>query len=398
MKVTVRQGDTLWNYSRWFQVPVELIFSSNPGIDANALQTGQQVAIPGYRTEDYLFQPGDTLWAIAASRGILLETIYAINPGLLPSNLQAGQSIQLPVRVTGMVVNTLRPYDYAAMSGDIGKLVDIYPFIRYSTIGSSVQGTGIPELRIGEGDRRVHMNGSVHANEWITTPVLMLHVNAYVLALTNGTSIRGLHMGPYYEMTTLSVVPMVNPDGVNLVLNGPPEEEPLRSEVLGINEGSTDFSGWKANIRGVDLNDQFPALWELEAERQQQQPAPRDYPGTAPLTEPEAQALAGLTRERDFARVLSFHTQGKVIYWGFQDLQPPESEVLANEFARVSGYTPVETVDSYAGYKDWFIQDWRRPGFTIELGQGVNPLPVAQLDEITEDSLGIFFGSFVQLD
>src|SRR5690606_173378 len=153
--------------------------------------------------------------------------------------------------------------------------------------------------------------------------------------------------------------------------HGLPAEEPYRSSVLQINQGNTDFSGWKANIRGVDLNNQFPALWELEAERRIKEPAPRDFPGPAPLTEPEAIAMAELTRESNFQRVLAFHTQGRVIYWGFENLEPPESEQLALEFARVSGYAPIRTVDSYAGYKDWFIQDWRRPGFTIELGQGV---------------------------
>ena len=140
-----------------------------------------------------------------------------------------------------------------------------------------------------------------------------------------------------------------------------------------------DFSGWKANISGVDLNDQFPANWDLERARNPKKPGPRDYGGESPLSEPEAIAMADLTRRRDFARVLAFHTQGEVIYWGFENLEPPESEVLVNEFSRVSGYEPVQTIESYAGYKDWFIQEWRRPGFTVELGTGKNPLPSASL-------------------
>ena len=105
-------------------------------------------------------------------------------------------------------------------------------------------------------------------------------------------------------------------------------------------------------------------------------------------SEPEAIAMADLTKQRDFSRVLAFHTQGRVIYWGFENLEPPESEVLVNEFSRVSGYEPVQSAGSYAGYKDWFIQDWRRPGFTVELGSGTNPLPISQFDDIYEESLG----------
>lgn len=254
-------------------------------------------------------------------------------------------------------------------------------------------GKTIPEVVIGKGSKKVHVNGSFHANEWITTPIMMTFLNDYLLALTNQQPIRGLFMQPYYNTTQLSLVPMVNPDGVNLVLNGAPEESPYREQVLAINNQNTNFSTWKANIRGVDLNNQFPANWEIEKERKEQQPAPRDYPGEAPLTEPEAVAMAELTANRQFDRVLAFHTQGEVIYWGYQNLEPPAAETIVNEFARVSGYEPVQTIDSHAGYKDWFILNWRRPGFTVELGTGINPLPLSQFDEIYEETLGIFLAN-----
>ena len=69
----------------------------------------------------------------------------------------------------------------------------------------------------------------------------------------------------------------------------------------------------------------------------------------------------------------------------------PGAEALGQEFARVSGYQLAEVpYDSgFAGYKDWFIQNFRRPGYTIEVGQGENPLPLAQFDEIYRDNLGI---------
>lgn len=200
-------------------------------------------------------------------------------------------------------------------------------------------------------------------------------------------------MNPYYTQATLSVVPMVNPDGVNLLINGLPEEEPYRSRVLEINNGSTNFSNWKANIRGVDLNNQFPAKWDIEAARKPDQPAPRDYPGPKPLSEPESIAMANLTRNRNFNRVNAYHTQGEVIYWGFENLEPPQARTIVNEYARVSGYRPIQIVASFAGYKDWFIQDFRKPGYTIELGSGTNPLPLSQFDEMYEESLGIFLAN-----
>lgn len=393
MRIQVRAGDTLWYYSQPFNLPLQLIVDSNAGVDAANLAVGQEVNIPGFLVSEYQIKPGDSLWKLARDRGISLDILILLNPSVNPNRLEIGQRVQLPLRVTWFVVDVRKPYDYAALRSDLNRLMDLYPFLGYRNIGNSVMGKPLPELRVGQGNKRVHANGAFHANEWITTPVLIKFLNHYSLALTNNTGIRGLQMWPYYEAATLSVVPMVNPDGVDLVINGLPEQEPYRSNVLSYNNGSADFQGWKANIRGVDLNDQFPALWEREVARNPQERGPRDYGGTAPLTEPEAIAMANLTRASDFARVMAFHTQGEVIYWGFENLEPPYAETIVNEFARVSGYEPVRYVESYAGYKDWFIQDWRRPGFTVELGSGVNPLPLAQFDEIYEKSLGILLAS-----
>jgi g-D-glutamyl-meso-diaminopimelate peptidase len=390
MDIFVRQGDSLWYYSQLFKISLPLIEDSNQDIQPNQLAIGQRIRIPGFVTQNYQVKAGDTFWGIAKSRNLSLEALLRVNPNVNPNGLQVGQTINLPLRITWRLVQGKQPYGYDQVMSDIRRLQSVYPFLRMFMIGNSVLGKEIPELLIGSGSKRIHYNGSFHANEWITTAVLMTLLNDYCLSLTNQNPIRGLLTLPLYRQTTLSLVPMVNPDGVDLVLNGPPENETWANRVVELNGGSTDFSGWKANIRGVDLNDQFPARWELEKARNPSQPGPRDYVGERPLSEPEAIAMADLTRRRDFARVLAFHTQGEVIYWGFENLEPPESETIVNEFGRVSGYQPVKTIESYAGYKDWFIQDWRRPGFTVELGSGINPLPLTQFDEIYQETLGIF--------
>ncbi len=391
MDVFVRRGDSLWRFSQIFRIPLQLILHSNRTINPAILSVGQRIQIPGFVSVSYQVQPGDSLWLIAQRRNLPLDTIFLVNPGLDPNRLLVGQTILVPLRITWRIVNGKQDYDHSTMMNDIRRLQSVYPFIQTPSIGNSVLGRDIPEVLIGTGNKRVHYNGSFHANEWITTPIVMTFLNDYLLSLTNQNTIRGRLTFPLYQQTTLSIVPMVNPDGVNLVIYGPSTaSEPWRSRVIEWNNGSSDFSGWKANIRGVDLNDQFPARWELERERNPKTPGPRDYGGESPLSEPEAIAMANMTRRRDFARVLAFHTQGEVIYWGFENLEPPESEDLANEFSRVSGYEPVKTIESYAGYKDWFIQDWRRPGFTIEVGRGTNPLPITQFDEIYEKTLGIF--------
>ena len=393
MDVFVRPGDSFWYFSQVFKMPMQLLLDSNRNSNPQLLTVGQSIQIPGFVTVNTQIKVGDTLWSIAQSRGLPLDALLLVNANLNPNRLQIGQTIRVPQRVTSRLVNGRQNYDYNHMMSDIKKLQAVYPFLQTPSIGQSVLGRELPEITIGSGAKRVHYNGSFHANEWITTPIIMTFLNDYLLSLTNQQPIRGLSTFPLYQQTRLSIVPMVNPDGVDLVLHGPPEKEPWHSQVIKWNKGNLDFSGWKANIRGVDLNDQFPAKWALESARNPKEPGPRDYGGEKPLSEPEAIAMADLTKRMDFARVLAFHTQGEVIYWGFENLEPPENEVLAKEFAKVSGYTPAQATGSYAGYKDWFIQDWRRPGFTIELGSGVNPLPLTQFDEIYEEALGIFLAA-----
>jgi g-D-glutamyl-meso-diaminopimelate peptidase len=196
---------------------------------------------------------------------------------------------------------------------------------------------------------------------------------------------KGLDLRTLFQETTVWFVPLLNPDGVELVLEGIREGHPNKDQLLEWNNHSADFSGWKANIRGVDLNDQFPAHWEEERLRRNvSMPGPMNYSGDAPLSEPEACAIANFTWKHSFALVLSLHTQGEEIYWNYRGYEPIEAAKIADKFELESGYRAVYLTDSDAGYKDWFIQQFRRPGFTIEAGYGKNPLPIEQLDEIYE--------------
>lgn len=390
MKVKIRPGDTFWFYSQLFTIPYQLIEDANKQTSPNSLQIGQEIHIPGFVTEPYLIKKGDSFWKIAQSRNIPLDAILLLNQEVNPYTLPINTTIYLPKRIVTPIVTQVDKYDFQQMQKDLQTLQEIYPFLTLTSAGESVLKKPIYEVTLGRGSRVVHINGAFHANEWITVPVIMRILNEYLLSLMNGNPIKGFQSLPLYLKNRLSIVPMVNPDGVDLVLNGPSSE--MRNQLLAINEDSEDFSGWKANIRGVDLNNQYPANWEIEKERKiPKSPAPRDYPGDAPLTEPEAIAMKRLAETKQFSRVLAFHTQGREIYWGYEGLEPPESEILAREFARVSGYEAVRYIDSHAGYKDWFIQTFRRPGFTFELGLGVNPLPISQFPMIYEEMLGVFF-------
>ncbi|WP_055108730.1 M14 family metallopeptidase [Paenibacillus ihumii] len=283
------------------------------------------------------------------------------------------------------VVRVHEGYRYEDGIEQIGRLMARYDALRRVEIGTSVLGKSIAALVIGNGPEHIHVNAAVHANEWITAPLLLRFMEELAAGQESGAGPEssGCPGRELLDRLTLWAVPMANPDGMNLSQDGLWPACPYREQLLVWNGGSDNFSGWKANIRGVDLNDQFPAGWEEErARRGSDGPASQDYGGSEPLCEPEAAALAGLTRRLRFSRVASLHTQGREIYWNYRELEPACSEALANRLASVSGYKAVKLTGSDAGYKDWFISEFRRPGFTIEAGEGVNPLPAGQFETI----------------
>lgn len=295
------------------------------------------------------------------------------------------------------IVQTNINYTSSILYSNIEKLKTIYPFIQTGNIGKSILGKDIPYIKIGNGENEVFYSASIHANEWITSPLLMKFVENYCFAIANNSTIYGYNARNLFAYTSLYIVPMCNPDGIDLVTSEIKSGNAYNSaRAISKDYPSIPFpSGWKANIRGVDLNLQFPAGWENARRIKFSQgfttPAPRDFVGFGPLTEPESLAIYNFTLMHNFRLIITYHTQGKEIYWQFQNYAPSEAEEIGNIFASVSGYTLAEVPynSSFAGFKDWFIQDYRRPGYTIEAGSGTNPLPISQFNEIYQDNLGI---------
>ena len=119
---------------------------------------------------------------------------------------------------------------------------------------------------------------------------------------------------------------------------------------------------------------------------------------TGPLTEPESLALYNYTLAHDFKLILSYHTQGEIIYWRYLEFEPVGAEELGKEFARISTYTldDEKETNSYAGYRDWYISKYNRPGYTFETGMGQNPLPISQFEKIYKDNVGVLVTAAVK--
>lgn len=286
---------------------------------------------------------------------------------------------------------TRERYDFISLKWQMITLNKCYPFLQIYTIGKSVNQLPLYALRLGCGPRKIHINASHHGNEWITTFILMRCIEILCSALKNGESLYGMEVKTLLQRVTYDFVPMVNPDGVMLALEGK-KSQYFTEAHLKWNEGNPDFTRWKANARGVDLNRNYDAgFLAYQHITKVHTPYFAYYQGPFPESEPESKALADLTRRQQYDLVLAYHTQGEVIYWTYDNEYVATAKEYAKMFEEVSGYI-LEEPDPLAasgGYKDWFIKTFKKPGFTIECGLGENPISISQSDEIIERTLPI---------
>lgn len=270
------------------------------------------------------------------------------------------------------IVNPDSTYSYEQMISDAEKLKETYPdLIDTEVIGKSVEGRDILLMRIGKGDKKVVFAGAHHAREYITSTFLMETIDEYARAYSADEKYGSFDLKALLDESTLYIVPMVNPDGVNLVQNGIDAVQD-KQKVMGMRLMQDGYESWKANINGVDLNRQYPCHWD-EKESNTDVPSSEMYKGTAPATEPEVQTMMKLCKENEFQLAASFHTKGEVIYWADSGTNDaiPAARPIAQTLADVTGYDlqPVsENPAVYAaGFENWFRQDFLRPAFCIEL-------------------------------
>lgn len=342
----------------------------------------------------YTVRIGDTMFKIAEKYKTDPAALIIANPSQSPENLMVGSRIKVPYNYG--VVSSDVDYTYSIMMRNISGLKARYPCLQVGGTGYSVLGKTLFYLKMGNGVNRVFYNAAHHALEWITSPVLMKFCEDYLRAHTFGTTLKGYNINELWNKTSIYIVPMVNPDGVDLVIDGLSADNPYYSDLIQWNKGSSDFSAdWEANIRGVDINHNYDAAWEESKEAAAALgitgPGPTRYSGPYPVSEPETKAMVSFTRNNAFNLALAYHSQGEVIYWDYMDMAPPEAKTIGLKLSEISGYALEKAtgISSYAGYKDWFTKEFRRPGYTIEVGRGVNPLPLTQFDQIYANNIGM---------
>ena len=247
--------------------------------------------------------------------------------------------------------------------------------VDFVTVGYSLLSQPVYGVHIGsyEGNQLL-VEGAIHAREYITAPLIVDLVKYLYQKPIDG--------GMYF-------IPMVNPDGVRLVLDGLDgiKCERLKEFLTNVNGGNTDFSQWKADANAVDLNVNFDALWGGGSQNVFC-PAPANFVGYYPNSEREVNNLINFTNKNQPNATISYHTKGEVIYYGFEMLdaeQIARDRGIAEAIANVTGYQIVKTENSTGGYSDWVSEYLGVPAFTIEVGKADLPHPIG------EDQLPVIF-------
>lgn len=287
------------------------------------------------------------------------------------------------------IVNANQTYSYETMVRDMKKLAKKYPdIIQYKVIGKSEYNRNIYAISLGTGNSTIFVNGSHHAREWITTILNMYMLEQYAKKYKANATYGGYNVKKILDETTIWFVPMVNPDGVTLQQYGLSNfPKTVHSSLIRMNEGSTNFKRWKANARGIDLNRQYNADWP-NIVNNYSYPRWSNHKGTRPEQAAEIKAMIKFTKEVDPEITVAYHSSGEILYWYFNQKGKNYNRdyQYAKKLRQMTGYPLVNPKPnpSGGGYTDWFIQHYKRPGFTPELGRyaGNTHVPVSEFSRI----------------
>lgn len=273
--------------------------------------------------------------------------------------------------------------NYKNRSKAIENICKSYDFVNHKVIGYSLCERPIDALFLGNRESPALFACAFHGMEWLTTLLLLKFFWQCCEAVKNKEPLNGYTMHRFLERKGIVLIPCVNPDGVEISLCGSLSAGSYKELVDSVCENTVR---WQANARGVDLNHNFDADWQNVKEREKamniNSPSPTRYGGDKPFSEPETACLAEFCEISNFRHAAAFHSQGREIYYDFGKSTVTRGVKMAKLLSTVSGYemTRPQGVAVGGGFKDWFIENFERPAFTIEVGKGENPLPVTALE------------------
>ena len=274
------------------------------------------------------------------------------------------------------IVDPYRLYPYEQLTADLAALAERYPdLVSVSSIGRSVEGREIPLLRLGKGERIILISAAMHAREYETTNVVMAIAEQYCRAYERGDWYCGMSYRTILDGVSFLIVPMLNPDGVTIAQRG--TEYALADPALAampITDGwPGNYSCWKANKNGVDLNHNWP--YYFDNSQKSLVPSSADYAGPEPLSEPETRAMYELIEQTPYDAFCSFHSAGNCIYW----IDSSNPQALRDKL-----YPTASRIAQFCGYRLMLNEDISRSGgYMINYARATSEKPCITVEICT---------------
>ena len=262
-----------------------------------------------------------------------------------------------------------QPYSPKTMDKDLLKLQKKYQ-LEVETIGKTEKGKSIKAVKLGKGKKSILMVGAHHGREWLSSLILMAMLKDYASSYQASKPI-GEFPSDLLDEVSIWFVPMLNPDGVRIQQGDFSHLNVWeRVAIWKMNDYSTEWTRWKANAEGIDLNRQYPSGWD-EIVNEAKKPMYQFYKGQRPLMAAEVKALSTFTKKVDPLIAVSYHTSGREIFWHYHNKHKNMARDygIAKKAAEITGYelTIPEKEAIGSGFTDWFITEFERPALTIEL-------------------------------
>ena len=242
-------------------------------------------------------------------------------------------------------------------------------------IGRTMLGRAIFALELG-GPRRSLMVTGLSGTESELCAISLRFAEALLQQIADNKLFCGVAVRQAFKESGITLIPCCNPDGLEIVCRGLQSTGTMQRTLRPLVQ---DASAWQANARGVDLRRQFPAGFSAYQAaflaRHPNTPCASGYPGTQPLTEPEAQALAVYCRREKIRRTVLLQTGEPALLVHTPPGSIQRALLCGKLLAQESGLPLFQSEDTDGCFSAWCKEALQICAFTAQTGKGTTPLP-----------------------
>jgi len=324
------------------------------------------------------------------------------------------------------IVDTSDTYYLDNIYLDIDRLCERYgSILNKKIIGRSVEGRDIVALRLfSEKDEilRCAQNdtnpilqnvekpavlfiGGIHAREDFSVMLCMNMIEHYCYYYSQDKMFDDFDVKSIINNVDMYFVPVANPDGLNIVHNGI-EASSNYEKLKDMKIWGDDYTYWKANANGVDLNKNFDdGNWDIRTcVPGTDVPCSDRFKGYEANSEPETKALINFCSENKFDLMVTYHCSGNCTFWAdngthhiFNGLDEKIMDELNEKYIYRKTKVSADPKIYGCGFENWFRKRIKRPAFCIELSpfvEGGKQHPDYMFEELVWQhgkSTGLFF-------